>query len=218
MVTTELKTINQNSTAANINENFIAISDKINGVVDELNYMNLFRLVGTTTSTTIKSDFAILNVNEGRIWTDLDSSGYQFLEETYKNGDYILKTRNGLPLKIQGPTSGAFKPQSAANGVLTWSYQADPGGSTSISTPLPNTSASGSNIYAQKVEISSSSSQTFNLGTTNAEVVPIITCYTKNSSTSYGPQIEVDIDIASSTNVFTINFPALSFSYVAIIR
>jgi len=67
MVTTELKTINQNSTAANINENFIAISDKINGVVDELNYMNLFRLVGTTTSATIKSHFAILNVNEGRI-------------------------------------------------------------------------------------------------------------------------------------------------------
>lgn len=216
MITTELKTISETSTITNINENFIAISDKINGVVDELNYMNLFRLVGTTTSTTIKSHFAILNVNEGRIWTGLASSGYQFLEETYKNGDYILKTRNGLPLKIQGPTSGAFKPQSAANGVLTWSYQADPGWTASIS--FPNTSASGSNTYAQKVEIPSSTSSTLSLASANAAAVPTITCYTKNSSTSYGPQIEVDTNITFSTSVFTINFPALSFDYVAIIR
>lgn len=202
---------NTDGDIALINDNFTVINEKIDDVLDELNYMNLYRLVGTISGSTQSSDFATLNVNEGRIWTTSST----FLEHSYAVGDYIIKTRSGMPLAISGPTSGAYVPTSLSGSTLTFSYTDTPGATVTFSAPAA--SANGANQYARVITVSAVGTPSSSTFSGDAGYSPVVSCYVGTTS-SYGPEIDVGATISFASPNYTITLPAYSSSYIAIVR
>lgn len=175
-----IKTIPNGSEAVEttINDNFNALKKGIDNGNLQLKYLDLYSLVGSaeTLLTNVQLKYAQLNLNEGLVIVKGEDKNPSVIFQgvTYNVGDYLIRAVSG-PLRIEGPTIGAYKPVLDGTN-LSWEYQAIPD-----TLPVgPSVSLTGNNGsgYTYTFSFIASATTSFNVPCVSGDPTPVLFFYT----------------------------------------
>ena len=208
---------------SDINNNFSALKSDINNIKPQLYDIDLYNIQGQIRIENMSEMYARLPYNSALIWFIPQKTGetteqtVPFLNETYSNGDYILKLGNDVPLKIAHDTKGTFEPTFADN-KLKYTYKATISDGTNISFTL-NPGANGTPGYFKCFYFGSACNTTSSFDTQIAasSFMPIVdfflTMANADSTTSpsyykeYSDPILIDYSISVATTNWVITMP-----------
>ena len=195
-----METINSNSDSATIitaiNQNFTDLNNEINKVVPNLYDIDLYNIQGQITSGNATELYNRLPYNSGLIWyLPNDSEGnqisYTFLNETYYNGDYILKLGNDIPLKIPHDIKGTyipnFSPVTNISNEVTITYTYSAGAADSNTKQIFTMGDNGENRNFSIIHLSQNLTESsFSTAATVSTYLPVVEFFLNSVSDSSG--------------------------------
>ena len=177
----EFKSINANSSIEDINGNFSALKKDIDDFKPNLYDIDLYNIQGQIRKENMSEMYSRLPYNSALIWFIPQKTGetteqtVPFLNETYSNGDCILKLGNDVPLKIAHDTKGTFKPKfNSEDNTLTYTYlgEVPTGENTTCTFTLP-AGKDGTNAYFNCMLLTSSEGPySINTGVSSSVFMP----------------------------------------------
>ena len=211
------------SSVSDINNNFSALKNDINDIKPQPHDIDLYNIQGQIREENMSEMYARLPYNSALIWfipkktEDTTERIVPFLNETYSNGDYILKLGNDVPLKIPHDTKGTFQPVFA-NNKLTYTYKSAISDNSDISFTL-NPGVNGTPGYFKCFYFGSACNTTSSFDTQIAasSFMPIVdfflTMANADSTESpsyykeYSNPILIDYSISVATTNWVITMP-----------
>jgi hypothetical protein len=208
---------------SDINDNFAMLKADIDKIGPQLRDIDLYNIQGQIREENMSEMYARLPYNSALIWfipqktEDTTERIVPFLNETYSNGDYILKLGNDVPLKIPHDTKGTFEPTFADN-KLKYTYKATISDGANISFTL-NPGANGTPGYFKCFYFGSAcnTASSFDTQITASSFMPIVdfflTMANADSTTSpsyykeYSDPILIDYSISVATTNWVITMP-----------